>query len=48
MRERQAERGGNAIPPALITRDAGVVQAVWPLTRDQRSQDAMMTQALYP
>jgi hypothetical protein len=46
MREWPAERGGHASPPALIRRDARVVQAVGALPRDQRSQGAMMTQAL--
>jgi hypothetical protein len=46
MREWPAERGGHATPPALITRNERVVQAVVPLPRDQRSQGAMMTQAL--
>jgi hypothetical protein len=48
MSELQADMGGNAIPPALITRYERVFQAVLPLTRYQHSQGAMMTQALYP
>ena len=46
MREWPADTGGHAIPPALIRRYERVVQAVVPLPRDQRSQGAMMTQAL--
>jgi hypothetical protein len=46
--ELQADRGGNAIPLALITRYWEGLRAVLPRTRDQPPQGAMMTQTLYP